>query len=122
MYVNQYDWLDCLTATISGFMISFLLVLQLQVKMHDVQMQLQELKTRLDTERAEVFTEDERALVERVETLKQEFRDLLIELRRRRAADILSDDVSVGVCVYIVLSEVDSVLILTKKKKKSNKL
>ena len=63
--------------------------------MHDVQMQLQELKTRLDTERAEVFTEDERALVERVETLKQEFRDLLIELRRRRAADILSDDVGV---------------------------
>ena len=69
--------------------------------MHDVQMQLQELKTRLDTERTEVFTEDERALVERVETLKQEFRDLLIELRRRRAADILSDDVSVCVGVLV---------------------
>ena len=63
--------------------------------MHDVQMQLQELKTRLDADSAEIFADDERALVEKVETLKQEFRDLLIELRRRRAADILSDDVSV---------------------------
>ena len=72
--------------------------------MHDVQMQLQELKTRLDTERAEAFTEEERALVERVETLKQEFHDLLIELRRRRAADVLSDDVSVSLETFILLA------------------
>ncbi len=62
--------------------------------MHDVQMQLQELKTQLDAEAEAVFAEEERHLTERVETLKQEFRDLLIELRRRKAADILSDDVS----------------------------
>ena len=72
--------------------------------MHDVQMQLQELKTRLDTERAEVFTEEERVLVERVKTLKQEFRDLLIELRRRRAADVLSDDVSISLGTNILLA------------------
>ena len=63
--------------------------------MHDVQMQLQELKLKLDMERSEIFADEERSLVEKVETLKQEFRDLLIELRRRKAADVLSDDVSI---------------------------
>lgn len=69
--------------------------------MHDVQMQLQELKVKLDEEQGEVFAEDERQLVERVEALKQEFRDLLIELRRRKAADVLSDDVSTHHCACL---------------------
>lgn len=61
-----------------------------------VQQQLQALKARLDTDETERFSEEERALVDRVEQLKEEFRELLAELRRRRIAQgssVLSDDV-----------------------------
>ena len=64
-----------------------------------VQQQLQDLKARLDTEDTERYSEEERALVDRVEQLKEEFRELLAELRRKRIAQgssVLSDDVSPG--------------------------
>ena len=74
-----------------------IIFLQLQEKMHSVQMQLQELKLELDTAQQELYQEEEHHLVERIENLKQEFRDYLIELRRRRAIQDgeqhMSDDV-----------------------------
>ncbi len=67
--------------------------------MAEVQQQLQNLKSRLDIENQAQFSDEEKALVDKVEQLKEEFRELLAELRRKRAAQgssILSDDVSGG--------------------------
>ena len=63
-----------------------------------VQQQLQELKTRLDMEAQEQYSVEEHALVNKVEELKEEFRDLLAELRRKKASEgasgaMLSDEV-----------------------------
>ena len=73
--------------------------------MGEVQVQLQELKARLDEEAEERFSEDEEILVNRVEELREEFRELLIEMRRKRSvagSGLLSDDVSIKVrfCLY----------------------
>ena len=65
--------------------------------MSSVQLQLQDLKMRIDFESQQQYTEEEHALVNRVEQLKDEFRELLTELRRKRAAEgscVISDDVS----------------------------
>ena len=79
--------------------------------MAEVQQQLQDLKSKLDTESNEQYSDEERALVNKVERLKEEFRDLLQELRRKRASDgscVLSDDVGTvfyliyHVCLFIV--------------------
>ena len=79
----------------------YIVFFQLQQKMAEVQQQLQDLKCRLDTDNHQQFSEEEQALVDKVEQLKEEFRELLAELRRKRAAQgssILSDDV--GIVVY----------------------
>ena len=74
-------------------------VLQLRKKMAEVQQQLQAHKTQLDVAEQSKYTDDHEALSEQIEQLRDEFRDLLIELRRRRAQQegtgILSDDVSI---------------------------
>lgn len=62
-----------------------------------MQMQLQEVKSELDEDSSSEEYEVKRlALNTKVEQLKEEFRELLIELRRKRASDgaLLSDDVS----------------------------
>ena len=67
-------------------MLIYDLSFQLQAKMAAVQQQLQDLKARLDTEDTERYSDEEQALVDRVEQLKEEFRELLTELRRKRIA------------------------------------
>ena len=69
--------------------------LQIKVKMTEVQHQLQDLKSRLDTDSPEEYSHEERALMNRVEELKEEFKELLAELRRKKAGEgaIMSDDV-----------------------------
>ena len=65
--------------------------------MADVQKQLQSLKSQLDTENQLEYSEEEERLTAKVEKLKGEFRELLAELRRQKAAQgsgVLSDDVS----------------------------
>ena len=76
----------------------FFFYLQLQKKMTQVQVQLQDLKTKLDSGMGEQCSEEEQALVDKVETLKEEFRELLAEIRHKRASQgsgTLSDDVSI---------------------------
>ena len=76
----------------------FFFCLQLQKKMTQVQVQLQDLKTKLDSGMGEQCSEEEQALVDKVETLKEEFRELLAEIRHKRASQgsgTLSDDVSI---------------------------
>lgn len=72
--------------------------------MSEVQQQLQELKSHLDGE--QVDREEERKLVDKVESLKEEFRELLAELRRKRMSQggtVLSDDVR-SVLIYLTIS------------------
>ena len=73
--------------------------IQIQSKMRDVQQQLQELKSRLDIEAQEQYSMEERNLVSKVEQLKEEFRELLTELRRKKTSDgsVLSDEVSLNI-------------------------
>ena len=74
---------------------------QIQHKISEVQQELQELKARLDAEMAasssssDEYVTAQHTLSLRVEQLKEEFRELLVELRRRKASDgaLLSDDV-----------------------------
>ena len=75
------------------------------MKLADVQHQLQQLKERLDEEVEARYTHEEQMLMGRVEDLKEEFRELLTELRRKKAGDgILSEDVSAGTWpCYILL-------------------
>ena len=70
-------------------------ILKIKVKMTEVQHQLQDLKSRLDTDSPEEYSHEERALMNRVEELKEEFKELLSELRRKKAGEgaIMSDDV-----------------------------
>ena len=71
---------------------------QIQARMHIVQQELQDLKSRLDTSAAERYNEDQQALVTKVESLKDEFKDLIVELRRKKStqgATSMTDDVSV---------------------------
>ena len=70
--------------------------------MHAVQLELQDLKSRLDTSASERFSDEQQVLVTKVESLKEEFRDLLADLRRKKSAQgtaIMSDDVSMKVLV-----------------------
>ena len=70
---------------------------QLQSRMHAVQQELQELKSHLDAPSGDRFSADQQALVAKVGTLKLQFKELLAELRRKKAANrsALSDDVSI---------------------------
>jgi hypothetical protein len=71
--------------------------------MQSVQQQLQELKAEVDSEE-DSFEMEEHALTDKIEQLRDEFRELLIEMRRRRAhenANILSDDVSILIAVSL---------------------
>ena len=71
---------------------------QIQARMHIVQQELQDLKSRLDTSAAERYNEDQQALVTKVESLKDEFKDLIVELRRKKStqgATSMTDDVSI---------------------------
>ena len=73
----------------------FVIFLQLQEKMSEVQQQLQELKSHLDGDQGNL--EERQNLMDKVEALKEEFRELLGELRRKRMSHggtVLSDDVS----------------------------
>ena len=74
---------------------------QLQEKMLDVQQQLQDVKQQLDellkATNTGIQAAEYQLLQGRLEQLKEEFRDLLAELRRQKAAEgatLLSDDVS----------------------------
>jgi len=63
-----------------------------------VQHQLQELKSHLDAETQQQYNVEEWQLTNKVLQLKEEFRELLTELRRKKVADgsaVLSDDVSI---------------------------
>jgi hypothetical protein len=69
-------------------------------------MQLQEVKAELDNDGpTEEYEANRQALNSRVEQLKEEFRELLIELRRKRASDgaLLSDDVSLECLNHAIL-------------------
>ncbi|XP_074662626.1 uncharacterized protein LOC141915117 [Tubulanus polymorphus] len=70
---------------------------ELQRKMSLVQSQLQDMKSKYDNidDDGSTFVSDEQQLADQIEQLRDEFKDLLIELRRRKASDgsaLLSED------------------------------
>ncbi|CAH1799165.1 unnamed protein product [Owenia fusiformis] len=67
---------------------------EIQGKIAEVQCQLQDLKARLDQEVASKYSEEEELLVNKVESLKGEFRELISELRRKKSGDgpLMSDE------------------------------
>ncbi|KAK2169525.1 hypothetical protein LSH36_9g13032 [Paralvinella palmiformis] len=60
---------------------------EIQSKIQMVQHQLQELKSHLDAETQQQYNVEEWQLTNKVLQLKEEFRELLTELRRKKVAD-----------------------------------
>ena len=108
---NNYYYFNILLS-LSSSSSSFI---QIQSKIQTVQHQLQELKSHLDTETQEQYSMEEWQLTNKVMQLKEEFRELLTELRRKKLGDgsaVLSDDVSVDVLLFILNTSCDVFVIM----------
>lgn len=66
------------------------------MRMSEIQQHLQDLKTRLDVSLDRKHPADDGVIIQRIEELKGEFRELMSELRHRRMSEgssMLSDEV-----------------------------
>ena len=78
-----------------------MVLLQIQVRISEVQKQLRELETSLEMDPDQELSEDESRLVEQLEGLKVEFGEMLYELRHKLNMTVSPDsvnDVSKIVC------------------------
>lgn len=64
----------------------FFFLIQLQKKMVMIHQELQNLKHKMDSRKHEQLDEDHK-LLRRIEQLKEQFRELLVEMRKRKAAE-----------------------------------
>jgi rRNA-processing protein FCF1 len=71
------------------------------MKMACIQQEIQDLKVQLDVEGRQKHSSKDQKTMKRIEALKEQFRELLVESRQRKAAEsenamILTEDENVG--------------------------
>ncbi|ESO98585.1 hypothetical protein LOTGIDRAFT_239021 [Lottia gigantea] len=87
------------TQLLSAFSIKDLSIDQMQLQMTLLQQEIHDIKTQLDASSSHRISHSEAHLMQRIEQLKEQFREIMVELRRKRseeneAAVVISDDVS----------------------------
>ncbi|XP_046326225.2 uncharacterized protein LOC124110828 [Haliotis rufescens] len=83
---------------LSSYSLSDLTVEQIQLQMSLVQQELHDLKLQLESHSARKFSHNEAHAMKKIEHLKEQFREMMVELRKKRAAEnenavVLTDDI-----------------------------